>query len=295
MVELLFREVLRLPTVIIDISGYSETGYVGDDAKTILTRLLFKAEGNPLIASTGVICLDEFDKLASNQNNARFDGQGTTKDGSGFGVQKELLRMLEEAHIDVPLDYNNTIYSDRMTIFTGDIAFLASGAFSGFKNTAIERSGINFIGFKSSGEPGEKERIASSLEASEVNEIENFQCYGFLPELIARFTRVVPLDPLDRRTLKTILTDNVIRKFTREFESEGLKLRVDSRVLDHIVEQSFERQTGARGLNSVLTEYIENAAFEQFGSGEEVEVRLRLRNGKIRVEKTKQRKKSSSR
>ena len=148
MVELLFREVLRLPTVIIDISDYLETDYVGDDAKTIITRLLFKAEGNPLIASTVVTCLDEFDKLASNQNNARFDGQGTTKDVSGFGVQKELLRMLEEAHIDVPLD---------------------------------------------------------------------------------------------RRTLKTILTDNVIRKFTREFESEGLKLRVDNRVLDHIVEQSFER------------------------------------------------------
>ena len=202
MVELLFREVLRLPTVIIDISDYLETDYEGDDAKTIITRLLFKAEGNPLVVSTVVICLDEFDKLASNQNNARVDGQGTTKDVSGFGVQKELLRMLEEAHIDVPLD---------------------------------------------------------------------------------------------RRTLKTILTDNVIRKFTREFESEVLKLRVDSRVLDHIVEQSFERQTGARGLNSVLTQYIENAAFEQFGSGEEVEVRLRLRNGKIRVEKTKRRNKSSSR
>jgi len=128
---------------VIDISGFSETGYVGDDVKTILTRLLNVAEENPIAASAGVICLDEFDKLASSQNNTRFDGQGTTKDVSGFGV-----RILESAYVDVPMDYNNTIYSDRIRIHTGDIAFVGCGAFSGFKNTAAVRSGAPAIGFK---------------------------------------------------------------------------------------------------------------------------------------------------
>ncbi|MDP6113197.1 MAG: AAA family ATPase [Planctomycetota bacterium] len=283
LVELLFGEILQLPTVVIDISGFSETGYVGDDVKTILTRLLSAAEENPLAASAGVICLDEFDKLASSQNNARFDGQGTTKDVSGFGVQKELLRILESAYVDVPMDYNNTIYSDRIRIYTGDIAFVGCGAFSGFKNTAATRTGDPTIGFKATADLSERDLIAVDIEDGEANDIENFNCYGFLPELIARFTRLVPLQPLDRETLKLILVDNVVKTFESEFESEGLRLKVEESVLDHIVNRSFERQTGARGLNAILTQTIENCAFEQFGSDEKCEIRLRIRRGKIQA------------
>src|SRR5690349_25151610 len=104
LVELLFREVLRLPTVIIDITTYSETGYVGQDPSTILTRLLHAADDNPLLASIGIVCLDEFDKIASGQNNAVFAGAGTTKDVTGMGVQRELRKMLQASEEDVPLD-----------------------------------------------------------------------------------------------------------------------------------------------------------------------------------------------
>ena len=93
LVELLFQQILRLPTVIIDITTYSETGYVGQDPSTILTRLLHAADDNPLLASIGIVCLDEFDKIASGQNNALFAGAGTTKDVTGMGVQRELLKM----------------------------------------------------------------------------------------------------------------------------------------------------------------------------------------------------------
>lgn len=264
LVELLFQHILKIPTVIIDITGFSETGYVGDDTKTILTRLLVAAGNNPVIASGGVVCLDEFDKLASSQSSARFDGQGTTKDVSGFGVQKELLRMMESAEMFVPLDFNNTIYSPKQGLFTGDIAFVACGAFSGFKITSKFRSKEARIGFGRKARAGPASSIAVEFEEGEITDIENFQAHGFLPELMARFTRIVALRPLDRDTLKQIMQDNVIDRFRREFQEEGLELAVEDSVLEHIVDSALKRQTGARGLVSLLTTRLEDCAYETF-------------------------------
>jgi len=263
LVELLFQHVLKIPTVVIDITGFSETGYVGDDTKTILTRLLMVASNNPVIASGGIVCLDEFDKLASSQNNARFDGQGSTKDVSGFGVQKELLRMMEASEVYVPLDFNNTIYSPKLELFTGDIAFIACGAFSGFKITSSRRSGPR-IGFSEKPKRKLSEAIAVAYDEAEISDIENFHAHGFLPELMARFTRIVALEPLDRQTLKRILLDNVVDKFLREFREEGLELRVEDEVLEHIVDLAVKRQTGARGLVSILTKHVEDCAYQVF-------------------------------
>lgn len=264
LVELLFQNILKLPTVIIDITGFSETGYVGDDTKTILTRLLVAAHNNPVIAAGGIVCLDEFDKLASSQSNARFDGQGTTKDVSGYGVQKELLRMMESSEMFVPLDFNNTIYSPKQGLSTGDIAFIACGAFSGFKATSRSRGKEDRIGFRRKPGLGRAAAIAVDLEDSEISDIENFQAHGFLPELIARFTRIVALRPLDRGTLKQIMIDNVIEKFRREFQEEHLELVVEEPVLDHIVDLALKRQTGARGLVSLLTAKLEDCAYQTF-------------------------------
>ena len=264
LVELLFQQILKIPTVVIDITGFSETGYVGDDTKTILTRLLVAGSNNPIIASGGIVCLDEFDKLASSQSNARFDGQGTTKDVSGYGVQKELLRMMESSEMFVPLDFNNTIYSPKQGLFTGDIAFIACGAFSGFKATSSARSKEDRIGFRRKTKDGDKSSIAVDFDDSEISDIENFQAHGFLPELMARFTRIVALRPLDRLTLKQIMLDNVIERFRREFQEENLELTVEEPVLDHIVDLALKRQTGARGLVSLLTSKLEDCAYQTF-------------------------------
>src|SRR5260221_3642763 len=131
LVELLFQQILRLPTVIIDITTYSETGYVGQDPSTILTRLLHAADDNPLLASIGIVCLDEFDKIASGQNNAIFAGAGTTKDVTGMGVQRELLKMLEAGEVVVPLELTHSTYGDHIVLSTRDIAFIPAGAVSG--------------------------------------------------------------------------------------------------------------------------------------------------------------------
>jgi ATP-dependent Clp protease ATP-binding subunit ClpX len=283
LVELLFRDILRLPTVIIDITGFSETGYVGRDAVTILTSLIHAAGGNPARASLGVVCLDEFDKLATGPNVARFSGEGTTKDVSGYGVQRELLKQLTAGVLDVPVDYSVSYASRYVRMRVDDITYIACGAFSGFKGIRSTGYDGSEIGFR--GTPGEREdEVAYRLEEEEVNDTISFLQYGFIPELIARFGRIVALEPLSREVLKDILRDNVIPQFVREFRNEHLVLKVHESVLDHVVDRALERRTGARGLHAQLTRILEEAAFHSFGR-EVGEVRLRMRNGKPVVER----------
>src|SRR5688572_23490484 len=285
LVELLFREVLRLPTVIIDITTYSETGYVGQDPSTILTRLLHAADDNPLLASIGIVCLDEFDKIASGQNNAIFAGAGTTKDVTGLGVQRELLKMLESSEVVVPLELTHSSYGDHVVMSTADVAFVAAGAFSGFHQVVKRRASVDSIGFgRLPGRRVSADGIAISFTAEEVEHVANFQAYGFLPELLARFSRFVPFESLDEGTLMDILKTNVIDRLTREFEDEGFALIIEEPVLKRIVAESLRRETGARGLASVLTRHIEDAAFETFAEAPGGEIRVSLEGDSIKVE-----------
>jgi ATP-dependent Clp protease ATP-binding subunit ClpX len=286
LVELLFQHILRLPTVIVDITTYSETGYVGQDPNTIITRLLHAADDNPMLASIGIICLDEFDKIASGQNNAIFAGAGTTKDVTGMGVQRELLKMLEAGEVVVPLELTHSTYGDHIVMSTGDIAFIAAGAFSGFQQVARRRGAVDRIGFgrgKQWRGGGGPDRIAVSFTAEEVENIANFQAYGFLPELMARFTRIVPFRALEASTLKDILRTNVIERLTREFDEEGFKLTVTEPALDHVVQESLRRETGARGLAAILTRHIEDAAFDAFADHPGGEVRVDFAQGELNV------------
>jgi len=268
LVELLFGHILKLPTVVLDVTTYSETGYVGQDPNTILTRLLHVADNNPMLASIGIICLDEFDKLASSQNNAVFAGAGTTKDVTGMGVQRELLKMLDSSEVVVPLELTHSSYGDYAVLSTADIAFIAAGAFSGFPQLLRRRGVSRGIGFGqrtgASQVPLRDDDIAVSLSPDEVEDVSHFQAYGFLPELIARFTRIVPFAALNDETLKEILSSSVLQRLVTEFEQEGYELQVTDAVLDWVVHQSVKRQTGARGLSAILTRMVEDAAFEHF-------------------------------
>jgi ATP-dependent Clp protease ATP-binding subunit ClpX len=263
LIELLFRDILSLPTVIVDITGYSETGYIGQDVSSILTRLLYAARFSPELASVGVVCLDEFDKIASGQNNALFAGAGTTKDVSGLGVQRELLKLLESAEIAVPTELSHSEYAPRMMFCTRDIVFVASGAFSGLKGL-IESSGSERIGFGRRPLAGAQDRIAVSYTSDEMDMVRNFQNYGFLPELIGRFQRIVPFQALSAGELKSILKDSVLEAYRNEFKLEGITLEVEEKVLDTIVKRSLKMETGARGIDSAFIQYLEDAAFETY-------------------------------
>jgi ATP-dependent Clp protease ATP-binding subunit ClpX len=286
LVETLFGKILKLPTALVDITTYSETGYVGQDPSTILTRLLHTADENPMLASIGIVCLDEFDKIASGQNNAIFAGAGTTKDVTGMGVQRELLKMLESSEVVVPLDLTHSSYADHVVMSTADIAFIAAGAFSGFQQIAHRRAMRDQIGFGREQADGglDPDAIAVGFSAEQVENVANFQAYGFLPELVARFTRVVPFSALDAGTLKDILVSDVVHKMTREFKLEGFELSIDEEVLDHIVGDALRRETGARGLASTLTRHLEDVAFGSFGVDRSGMVRVALRDDAITVD-----------
>ena len=274
MVELLFQNILKLPTVIVDITSFTESGYIGDDVRTILTRLMLNANGNQYLAECGVVCLDEFDKIASSSSNARFAGQGTTKDVSGYGVQRELLGMIHGANVVVAMDYGFSEYGHRIQVSTHNIPFIGCGAFSGMDE--LLRENRSNIGFRNvSGE---------DLSQLTLDEVSSFQKFGFLPELIGRFSRIISFPKLSTETLKQILTENVLPQFSNEFKGEGLELIVSQAALDHLVGRSEKRDTGARGLHTELVAAVERAAFDTFMQKTNARVVIDLKDGQLTSE-----------
>ena len=274
MVELLFQNILKLPTVIVDITSFTESGYIGDDVRTILTRLMLNANGNQHLAECGVVCLDEFDKIASSSSNARFAGQGTTKDVSGYGVQRELLGMIHGTDVVVAMDYGFSEYGHRVQVSTHNIPFIACGAFSGMDE--LLRENRSNIGFRNA--PGE------DLSQLTLDEVGSFQKFGFLPELIGRFSRIISFPKLSTETLKQILKENVLPQFSNEFKAEDLELTVSEAALDHLVGRSEKRNTGARGLQTELVAAVERAAFDTFMQKKNARVVIDVKDGQLTSE-----------
>lgn len=274
MVELLFQNILKLPAVIVDITSFTESGYIGDNVRTILTRLMLNANGNQLLAECGVVCLDEFDKIASSSSNARFAGQGTTKDVSGYGVQRELLGMIHGADVVVAMDYGFSEYGPRVQFSTHNIPFIACGAFSGMNE--LLRENRSNIGFRNA--PGD------DLSQLTLDEVSSFQKFGFLPELIGRFSRIISFPKLSTETLKQILTENVLPQFRNEFKDEDIELNVSEAALDHLVRRSEKRDTGARGLQTELVAAVERAAFDTFMQKKNARVVIDVKDGQLTSE-----------
>ena len=284
--ELLFRQILGIPTASVDVTAYSvkpvrRRGRELDHQP----RLFFASAGAPLKTKVGMVCLDEFDKLASSNNRAVFAGEGTTKDVSGMGVQRELLKMLESAVVAVPTQFGHASYQAKPLLSTADIVFVACGAFSGLKSLSYKRLGGG-IGFHANHRTAPDE-IAVEYEQSEMEDTVIFQQYGFLPELIGRFSRIVPFAPLPRDTLLQILRQNVLRTYRQEFSLAGIKLDVEEPVMETIVDEALRKQTGARGLRSAPTLHLEDAAFEAYSTPQARRIVVVQQDGTVatRVEK----------
>ncbi|MCK6510982.1 AAA family ATPase [Myxococcota bacterium] len=286
LIELLFRHIFKLPTALVDITNYSETGYVGQDVNSILTRLIYAAENSVALAEIGVICLDEFDKIASGQNNAVFSGAGTTKDISGLGVQRELLKLLESTQITVPTEFSHSSYQQFVMMSTANIPFIACGAFSGFKLITHLFSRTPRLGFTTHTQGREPQEIAVSYTEDEVEQTRHFQQYGFLPELIARFDRIIPFRALDRDTLLTILQNNLISTLRKEFSLAGIHLDIDPSLDSYIVDQALRRETGARGLRSTLSRMLEDVAFDVYSEPSIREVRVAWKQDALSIDKS---------
>lgn len=280
LIELLFKHILKIPTVIVDITNYSETGYVGQDVMSILTRLFMAAEYDPELTTIGVVCIDEFDKIAGGNNSALFAGAGTTKDVTGFGVQRELLKILESNELIISNEITHNSYSQQILISTRNICFIGAGAFSGFKFVS-GASNMTTMGFDRLSSIKDYKKIAAEYNSEEIENLSNYYQYGFLPELIARFGRIIPFKPLSEIDLKTILYENIIKKYQKDFSLDDIELTIEEKVLDIIVKKALKRETGARGLESILLKSLEKASFEIFSSKKCKKVNLVLKNGQI--------------
>ena len=283
LLETMFKKILQIPVVIQDATELSETAYVGSDSNVMLTRLYENAGENLSWASCGIVIIDEFDKLAGSSSNARFGGLGTTKDVSGYGVQRSLLNLLSGKTGTFPLDNGFSSRGKTLEMPLHNLIFVGCGAFSGLDNSFFHCKNNPTIGFNANN--------AGSDNGCHVNHrndfLDNttpFVKYGFLPELIGRFTRVVFFEPLSVDVLKDILLKNLLVQYEEEFGEEGLRLIIDDDVVDFVVQNAIRKNLGARGLVSSLSPFLEEAGFRYFGDRRHKNVRLVLNDGDIVVE-----------
>lgn len=284
LVELLFRDILRVPTVVADVTRCSETGYVGDDVQMLLSQLYEAADEDRAWASCGVVCLDEFDKLAASRSSARFAGEGTTKDVSGFGVQRGLLTLLSGKSSPFPTDFGFAGHGQRAILPLRNVMFIAAGAFSGLRETAELKHADHSIGFGAKPKRKFDDALAARIGAELLENTRAFSDYGILPELVGRFSRLVPFQPLDRDVLKSILEESLLNQYRNEFRHEGVELVVTDAVVAHTLDGAERRETGARGLRASLVPHLEEAAFQTFGHGAPARAIIDLVDGEIRVE-----------
>ena len=263
--RLLFEDDLLLPTVILDATSYSETGYIGREVSSMPTALLLKADGKAEVAQCGVIVVDEADKLAE-------DGTGGATRVSRQGVQRSLLKLMDPGTVEIPADLNGYHYRRRMVPFrTHDLMWVACGAFSGLQSSGASTGRIGFSG-EPCGHTGDRD---ASLSASD------FQKYGLLPELVGRFAQWVRFDPLSKEQLAGILRHNAVEQRRRELRSHGVSLEVENAAIELIVEKAMARGTGARGIEAELTEALEEASFEAYSDGRAKGITVSARIGEL--------------
>ena len=241
LVELVFREVLHVPTIVVDITQFSETGYSGSDLTEIPGRLFEAAGGDPFWCRCGAICLDEFDKLRGDNSSG--------KDVSGYGVQRSLLTLLTANSAQASGHGPSGRY--MRTVSLESVTFFACGAFSGLEQAHAARRGVGFGA-------GHGAPTNEPLDLGQQTAV--LERYGFLPELIGRFTRTVTLSPLGTAELRGI-AERLRDAYARDLAADGLGLAFGPTELDAVVQRALQRGTGARGLRAEMQKRIEELQF----------------------------------
>lgn len=248
-------KMLDVPFCIADATVFTEAGYVGEDVESILTRLLQAADYNVEHAEKGIVFIDEIDKVARKSDNPSI-----TRDVSGEGVQQALLKLLEGAKVNVPPQGGRKHPEQKFTeIDTQNILFIAGGAFDGIEKRIASRLNTNIIGYTNKTETVDKSNLMQYISAQDL------KSFGLIPELCGRFPVVTYLNPLDRETLKLILTqpkNALIKQYIKIFELDNIKLVFEESALDFIVDKAVDLKLGARGLRSIIEVIMIDAMFD---------------------------------
>jgi len=262
---------LNVPFAIADATVLTEAGYVGEDVESILSRLLQAADYDVSKAERGIVFIDEIDKISR-----KSDTPSITRDVSGEGVQQALLKLLEGSTVSVPPQGGRKHPEQKLIqVETKNILFICGGAFDGIQKIIARRVKSSAVGYSAS-----KEQRINDEHLLQYVSPTDLRAYGLIPELIGRFPVLTYLDPLDRDSLRRILTEPknaLIKQYVKLFDMDKVKLSLDKKVLDFIVEKAFDYKLGARGLRSICEAILTDAMYEMPGAEDRpAELRITL-------------------
>lgn len=251
-------KILKIPFAISDATTLTEAGYVGEDVENILLRLIQAADYDIERAERGLIYIDEIDKISRRSEN-----RSITRDVSGEGVQQALLKILEGTIANVPPQGGRKHPNqDFLQINTSNILFICGGSFDGINEIIERKMGTSVIGFAGKILTKEEKKKNNALEQVEAHDVVK---YGLIPELVGRLPVIVSLDELDEEALTKILTEpknSIVKQYQKLFDIDEVELEFTPEAIAEIAKTAIKRETGARGLRSIIEKVMQDIMFE---------------------------------